>query len=104
MLRVLRELKASEIVVVISAMGKMTNAFESLVQTYFDEQEVSETESLGPAVDAQLKSIKAFHLRIIGDLGFEESDAIHKEIQQILDEARAFLSTNDSDSYDFVYD
>lgn len=103
-LRVLRELEATETVVVISAMGKMTNAFESLVQSYFDEQEVSGTESLAPGVDAQLKSIKAFHLRIIGDLGFEESDAIHKEIQQILDEARAFLSTNDSDSYDFVYD
>ena len=104
MLRVLRELKASEIVVVISAMGKMTNAFESLVHDYFDEQEDSKTESLGPAVDAQLKSIKDFHFKIIEDLDFDESDTIYGEIQEILDGVRAFLTSNDSPSYDFVYD
>ena len=104
MLRVLRELKASEIVVVISAMGKMTNAFESLVHAHFDERETSKSESIGPAVDGQLKSIKAFHFQIIEDLGFDESDAIHREIQQILDGVRAFLANNDSPSYDFVYD
>ena len=41
-LRVLKELEASETVVVISAMGKMTNAFETVVQLYFNEhQELS---------------------------------------------------------------
>ena len=104
MLRVLRELKASEIVVVISAMGKMTNAFESLVHDYFDEQEDSKTESLGPAVDSQLESIKDFHFKIIEDLDFDESDTIYGEIQEILDGVRAFLTSNDSPSYDFVYD
>jgi aspartate kinase len=104
LLRVLRELKASEIVVVISAMGKMTNAFESLVRAYFDEREDSKSESLGPAVDAQLKSIKAFHFQIIGDLDFDESDTIQTEVQEILDGVRAFLASNDSPSYDFVYD
>ena len=52
-LRVLRELEASETVVVISAMGKMTNAFESVVQSYFGEQK---------SLDEQLESIRAFVL------------------------------------------
>lgn len=104
MLRVLRELKASEIVVVISAMGKMTNAFESVVHAYFDKKEVSDTGRISESVDSQLKSIRAFHFQIIENLDFGESDAIGKEVEGILDGARAFLKTNESGSYDFVYD
>jgi len=104
LLRVLRELEASETVVVISAMGKMTNAFESLLHAYFEQQETSKTESLGPAVTAQLKSIETFHFQIIEDLGFDESDAIFGQIESILDGVLAFLANNDSPSYDFVYD
>ena len=104
MLRVLRELKASEIVVVISAMGKMTNAFESLVHDYFDAKKDSKTAKISPAVSSHLKSIKDFHFQILQGLDFEEFDSIYGEIQEILDRVRAFLASNDSPSYDFVYD
>ena len=106
-LRVLRELEASDTVVVISAMGKMTNAFESLVRSFFDEPEVSEmleTKDTIGSFDSQLESIRAFHFDILDDLGFEATHPVRSEVEELLEGIRTFLKNNDSESYDFVYD
>jgi len=105
-LRVLKELEAVETVVVISAMGKMTNAFEGLVKAYFD----SDQSGSGSAIEGQssaeehLAQIRNFHFQIIDDLGFEESDPIRKDVDELLEGVRSFLEKDDSGSYDFVYD
>ncbi len=106
-LKVLRELEASDTVVVISAMGKMTNAFESLVRSFFDGPEVSEmseTKDTIGSLDSQLESIRAFHFDIVDDLGFEATHPVRSELEELLEGIRTFLKNNDSESYDFVYD
>ena len=104
MLRVLRALEASETVVVISAMGKMTNAFEAVVQSYFQEQKTSGSEKGGESVAALLDSIKAFHFQIIHELGFDDSHVLYEDVEKVLEGAHDFLKDNESTSYDFVYD
>ncbi|MGA9269144.1 MAG: aspartate kinase [Lutimonas sp.] len=106
-LKVLRELEASDTVVVISAMGKMTNAFESLVRSFFDGPEVSEmleTKDTIGSFYSQLESIRAFHFDILDDLGFEATHPVRSEVEELLEGIRTFLKNNDSESYDFVYD
>jgi aspartate kinase len=104
LLRVLEELKASNIVVVISAMGKMTNAFESVVHAYFEEKDNSAGKRSPFAAKELLAEIEAFHLQIIDDLGFEASHPLRGTVKNLLEAAGEFLETNESDSYDFVYD
>ena len=103
-LRVLEELEASETVVVISAMGKMTNAFETVVQLYFNEQKASGSEGKSGTVNSRLKSIEDFHFQIVKDLGFQDSQPVLEEVEALLKGVQTFLKNNDSDSYDFVYD
>ena len=69
-LRVLKELEAAETVVVISAMGKMTNAFEGLVKAYFDsDQSGSGSNVKGQSsTEEHLAKIRNFHFQIIDDL------------------------------------
>lgn len=95
-LRVLRELEATETVVVISAMGKMTNAFESVVESYFKDLETS--------VAYQLRTIEDFHFEIIDDLEFEDSHPVRREVKELLEEVEVFMKNSGSKSYDFVYD
>ena len=98
-LRVLQELEVSETVVVISAMGKMTNAFEALIHSYFKNDLL-----MGAAVADHLDQIKAFHFQILDELGFREADEIRGQVTEILKGVEAFLDQNQTTSYDYVYD
>jgi aspartate kinase len=94
LLRVLDELEASEVVVVISAMGKMTNAFEALLEARNDT----------PAFKGQLKSIRSFHLSIVDELGFGSGHPVREHIREILREVENFPDASESQDYDYVYD
>jgi aspartate kinase len=108
LLRVLRELEATEVVVVISAMGKMTNAFEELLRVYFEEKNPAGAEGGNPDLGAntreRLRAIREFHLNIMEELGFPDRHPVRDEIENLLDETRAFLRAAPSEDYDFVYD
>src|SRR5690625_101890 len=81
-------------VVVISAMGKMTNALEKVVDFYFEEQEIAQI---------KIKEIHDFHQQICADL-FEKSHPVNQRITNFIKELKTFLKENKSDNYDFVYD
>lgn len=104
LLRVLRELGASEVVVVISAMGKMTNAFEELLRLYFEERKGDTAGGDGSKSRAALQYIRDFHFDIMEELGFPSSDPIWDQVDGVIDEIRDFLVTNRSDDYDYLYD
>jgi len=81
-------------VVVISAMGKTTNAFEEVINAYYNK-----TDKLSD----NLGVIEDYHKAIINDL-FDKGDAIYKEIDILLGELSWFLARNTSQRYNYVYD
>jgi aspartate kinase len=91
--RVLRHEGASNVLVVISAMGKMTNAFEKVVHAYLQEQNLP----------SEIANVTEYHLDIIDEL-FEKEHSIHTEIQFLLGKLSLFFAENKNRDYDFVYD
>src|SRR5699024_11571809 len=74
----------TEKVIVISAMRKMTNAFEEVVDFYFDKQEV---------YLEKIKEIQAYHQEICVEL-FPENHLIFQKIESFITEIKTFLSAN----------
>ena len=94
-LATLQKLAKKDVLIVISAMGKMTNAFEQIVKGYFDKDS---------GLHKKLLKAKQFHLDIVQNLGFGHHSPIIKEIDTIFDEISVFFEKNTSDDYDYVYD
>ncbi len=91
----LKKVGYTNTVIVISAMGKTTNALERVVDCYFN----SNDELL-----SVIQEVKKYHNTILLDL-FEDSSApIYKEVGTIFNDLQLFLSTNKSPNYNFVYD
>jgi len=88
----------SDVVLVISAMGKMTNAFEKLVTGYLidDEDGIEEFSSY--------KEIKNFHLEMINELFKDKNHSVFDEVEDLLDGLNGFLFDNNSSDYNYVYD
>ena len=93
--RVLEKLEAKDVVIVISAMGKMTNAFEGLVRAYVDKD---------GHVEEHLTTIRNFHLDILDDLDFDQDDSIFESVEGIFSDLSNFLTKNNSTDYDYIYD
>jgi aspartate kinase len=78
-------------VVVVSAMGKTTNALESLMQAYVNQQ----TE----AVQTQLQNLRAYHETIMQELGGTFTDA-----RLTFTQLENYLAQTPDTNYDRVYD
>ena len=79
--------------VVVSAMGKTTNALEKVVEDYFAKQDYQN----------KLEEIKQNHLQIATAL-FAPNHQVFNRINEFFDEAVSFLQRNKSPHYNFVYD
>jgi len=79
--------------VVVSAMGKTTNALEKVVEYYFKKQDYQ----------AEIELIKKNHIDIAKGL-FSEGHAVFGEISLFFDDIDSFLRRNKSPNYNFVYD
>ncbi len=84
----------SKTLIVISAMGKMTNAFEKVVDAFYNKSE--------GLVDA-LNFVDEYHQKIARDL-FDKNDEIFFEISVLLSNLSGFLATNRSQNYNYLYD
>ncbi|ASB48381.1 aspartate kinase [Alkalitalea saponilacus] len=82
------------LVVVISAMGKMTNAFEELVSAYFREEK--------EVMDECLKFVHDYHTQIIHDL-FGNANA-SKRYNEQMHHLETRLKLSPSMHFDFEYD
>jgi aspartate kinase len=81
------------LVVIVSAMGKTTNALEVLVKLGFNKQEF----------EAEWKQLLDFHLNIIEGL-FEDKTKIVGEVMQIFEEIKIILSSYNANEYNYLYD
>ncbi len=91
---ILQKTGVTQKVVVVSAMGKMTNALEAVIDAYFDEPE---------AVKSKLDFVCDFHLKICEGL-FDSTHQIHRKIEDYTIELDTFLKQNKSTNYNYVYD
>ncbi|WP_339893291.1 aspartate kinase [uncultured Algibacter sp.] len=97
---VLQKVGYKKTLVVVSAMGKTTNAIELVIKNYFE----NKTE-----LQSSLQEVKKYHNEILLDLFDPDSyrDVNHqafKKINTLFDELNSFLKTNKSPDYNFVYD
>ena len=81
--------------VVISAMGKTTNAMENVIKMYFQDKQ-----NLKTAVDF----VKDFHLNIISDLFESKTHPVKKQVLGLFNELTGFMDWNKSPDYNYVYD
>ncbi len=84
-----------DLVIIISAMGKTTNALEEVVQAYFSET--------GDVKNA-LHSVYDFHYKILKGLFSATSHPAFAELDKTFKELKRFLETNKSKNHAFVYD
>ena len=92
---VLEKVGFKETLIVVSAMGKTTNALEAIIETYFKNKKQTPKGIL---------ALKQFHLDVVKDLFREESGEVETAIHQLFEELIAFFNTNKSPDYSFVYD
>ena len=78
---------------VVSAMGKTTNALEKVVEYYFKKQDYQ----------SEIQLIKNNHIEIAKGL-FAEEHSVFGEISLFFDDIDSFLRRNKSPNYSFVYD
>lgn len=94
-IRVLKHEGFSNTLIVISAMGKMTNAFEKVIDSY-----VYKKDNLNNAIEF----IRDYHINIINQLFSTEKNAILFEVEKLLGTLSGFFITNKNSDYNFIYD
>ncbi|WP_273565398.1 aspartate kinase [Maribacter halichondriae] len=93
--KVLSEVGHENTLLVISAMGKMTNAMEAVVDAYFQDKN-----DLPSAIQQVIK----YHDDILKDLFGNGNHPIFGKVKSLFDEVQGFLAWNKSPKYNFVYD
>lgn len=91
--KVLKYSTGKDILIVVSAMGKTTNAMEKVVEEYLN----------GSSYLTTLAEIEFQHQQIVTEL-FGSSSSTLQQLKEKFNLARVFLDTNRSSNYDFVYD
>ena len=80
---------------IISAMGKTTNAFELVVKNYFENKN---------ELQYSINQIFEFHNTVLLELFSEKNHEVFNDIKLIFDNLKVFLKRNKSPNYSFVYD
>ncbi|WP_297760636.1 aspartate kinase [uncultured Muriicola sp.] len=95
LVKLLQEVGYEDTFLVISAMGKTTNAMEGVVNAYFQDKTM---------LPASLQEVMDYHLKILNDLFDSPKHTIYKDVQSLFEEVKGFLAWNKSPKYNFVYD
>ena len=93
--KVLQTVGYQDVLLVVSAMGKTTNALETVVKDYFEKSS---------ALQSSIQEVKKYHNQILMDLFDDESHPVFLTINSHFADLDYFLSHNKSPNYNFVYD
>jgi len=91
---VVDQYKDNQLLIVVSAMGKTTNALERLTRAYVDGSE---------NMHIIFEDIKQYHYNIMADL-FEASHPVFDEVANTFVEIDWMIEEEPQDDYDFIYD
>lgn len=82
-------------IVIISAMGKMTNALEEVAKSYYNQSK---------ELAQNINFVKSFHQNIISELLGDKAVNTLIEIEQLYIEMSGFMMMNKSSNYNYIYD
>lgn len=91
---ILKSYQSEELVIVISAFGKMTNALEDVINAYFHQQ---------ADLPEKLAFVKNYHLSVMNDL-FEDDHAVFTKVEAWFDKINDYVNQPVTETYDCVYD
>ncbi|MBP5709928.1 MAG: aspartate kinase [Bacteroidales bacterium] len=94
--RILENFNFSQLVVVISAIGKTTNLLEEITRCYWNEPKSMELTAL-------VSKLKDNHYSIVNEL-VENPEEINCKLQPVFTELENVLSSEKTDNFDFEYD
>lgn len=92
---VLQQVGHEDVLLVISAMGKTTNAFELVIKNYFEKS---------AGLQASIQEIKKYHNQILLELFEDDKHPVFTAVGNIFAGLDSFLQGNKSPNYNFVYD
>ena len=92
---VLKTVGYSNTLIVVSAMGKTTNAMETVISNYFEAKH---------ELQSSLQDVKKFHNNILLDLFENEQHSVFETVDQLFQNIVQFFDHNKSPNYNFVYD
>ncbi|KQS50066.1 MULTISPECIES: aspartate kinase [Flavobacterium] len=92
---VLQQVGYDDVLLVVSAMGKTTNALEVVIKNYFERS---------AELQSSLQDVKKYHNQILLDLFEDDKNAVFTAINQLFSDLEGFLKSNKSPNYNFVYD
>ncbi len=95
LVEVLQKTGHDNILVVVSAMGKMTNAMEAVVNAYFDDK---------GTLPSAVQDVVKYHNDVLLALFSNNQHPIFARVKTLFDEVQGFLAWNKSPNYNFVYD
>lgn len=81
------------LVIVLSAMGKTTNALEEILGTYLENGHYQ----------SRLKELKESHLKVVNEL-FENPETVNELIEELFLDMECRLERQPSSGYDYLYD
>jgi len=94
-IKVLERVGHNNTLIIVSAMGKMTNAFEVVIDKYFNEPS---------QLQSKINEIITFHETILLELFENKEHIVFKAVNGLFEELNSLLKTNKSPDYSFVYD
>ena len=92
---VLEQVGSENTLIVVSAMGKTTNALEVVIKNYFDKS----TE-----LNASLQEVRKYHNQIMMALFENDEHEVFFDVTALFDDLEYFVRSNKSPNYSFVYD
>ena len=91
---ILKNIDCNNTLVIVSAIGKTTNAFENIIELYLKDSD---------QFTNSIIELHNFHINILKEL-FTENHAIYKIIKDDFIEISNFFKKNKSPNYNFIYD
>lgn len=91
---VLEKTGFGDLLLIVSAMGKTTNALEVVINNYFNKS---------ASLQASVQDVRKYHNAILLDL-FDEGHAVYADVEKLFGELDALLKNNKSPNHSFVYD
>jgi aspartate kinase len=99
--RIVEQYTGKTLVVIVSAMGKTTNALEAILNEYWRKDPI--------ALIERFREFEEYHYKIMHELFPETHDLVYGEVDSLFNQLRGYirkghLYTSDRLSYDFEYD
>ena len=92
---VLQKVGYEDVLLVVSAMGKTTNALEIVIKNYFEKK---------AELNSSVQEVKKYHNQILMDLFDDEKNDVFVAVNTQFADLEYFLAHNKSPNYNFVYD